>query len=71
MGATVRRTTVIRSDGDYAYERKDKAVRQVVDALVEELDCGLKASSLTVTTKTGSRVGSVKVEARLSMWSGR
>lgn len=68
MAATVRRTTVIRSDGSYGYGgAKNKAVREVVEALTAELACDLKASSLTVTTKPGRYTGTVKVEARLSM----
>lgn len=69
MGATVRRTTVIRSSGEYSSWRKDKAIREVVEALEAELSCDLKATSLTVTTKPGRWAGDVKVEARLSMGS--
>ena len=67
MAATVRRTTTIRSDGSWSSWPKDKAIRDVVEALTAELACDLKATSLTVTTKPGRRTGSVNVEARLSM----
>ena len=67
MAASIRRTTVIRSSGDWASHKKNKAIREVVEALTAELASDLKATSLTVTTKPGRYVGDVKVEARLSM----
>lgn len=70
MGATIRRTTTVRSEGEWgSYDKKDSAIRAVVAALAEEMDCDLKATNLTVTTKPGRYVGSVKVEAKLSMGS--
>lgn len=69
MAAKVRRTTVIRADSSYSWE-KGKAVRDVVAALQVELETeGLSPSRLTAETKPGRYTGSIRVEARLTMES--